>query len=185
MTPAWLKEGISHMKIGHSILNKHLVWIVGLTVCGILVTASLVHAQAQHASGGGTYFVEPGIRSQFQFNTTGVQCKVGHAVFPDGTLFQMFMFSTSVDSIDIDIAAKTVTMTGSMVSTVVFTSRMAHLPVLAKLCLMSRLRKTMERRALIRTSFPLRLTIPIRLAWTSLTCLAVRRHSLALSPRAT
>ncbi len=107
------------MRIRHSILNKHLDWIVGLTVCGILLTASLVQAQAQHASGGGTYFVEPGIRSQFQFNTTQVQCKVGHAVFPDGTVFQMFMFSTSVDSIDIDTAAKTVTMTGSMVSTVV------------------------------------------------------------------
>jgi hypothetical protein len=37
---------------------------------------------------------------------------------PDGTVFQMLMFSTSVDSVNIDSAAKTVTITGSMVSIV-------------------------------------------------------------------
>ena len=36
----------------------------------------------------------------------------------DGTVMQMFMFSTSVDSVDIDVAAKTATITGSMVSKV-------------------------------------------------------------------
>src|SRR5438046_4082160 len=37
---------------------------------------------------------------------------------PDGTVIQMYMFSTSVDSVDIDSAAKTVTITGSMISIV-------------------------------------------------------------------
>ena len=37
---------------------------------------------------------------------------------PDGTVMQMFMASTSVDSFSIDSTAKTVTITGSMVSTV-------------------------------------------------------------------
>ena len=37
---------------------------------------------------------------------------------PDGTVMQMFMFSTSVDSVTIDRAAKTVTLTGSMLSIV-------------------------------------------------------------------
>jgi hypothetical protein len=81
----------------------------------------LVQAQAQHASGGGTYFVAPGMRSEFQFDQAHVQCKVGHGIVPDGTgtVMQMFMFSTSVDSVEIDSAAKTATITGSMVSIVV------------------------------------------------------------------
>jgi len=37
---------------------------------------------------------------------------------PDGTVMQMFMSSTSVDTVSIDNAAKTVTITGSMVSIV-------------------------------------------------------------------
>jgi hypothetical protein len=37
---------------------------------------------------------------------------------PNGTVMQMFMASTSVDSVSIDSAAKTVTITGSMVSIV-------------------------------------------------------------------
>jgi hypothetical protein len=91
-----------------------------LFLCAYLGTAGLVPAQAQshHASGGGTYFVEPGIRSEFQFSESQVQCKVGHAVLPDGTGFQMFMFSTDIDSVSIDSLAKTVTITGTMVSIV-------------------------------------------------------------------
>ena len=38
---------------------------------------------------------------------------------PDGTGFQMFMFSTDIDSVSIDSLAKTVTITGTMVSIVV------------------------------------------------------------------
>jgi hypothetical protein len=82
------------------------------------MSASVQHAHGQHASGGGTYFVMPGVRSEFQFNEAHVQCKVGHAVMEDGTVMQMFMFSTSVDSVTIDSAARTVTLTGSMVSIV-------------------------------------------------------------------
>ena len=91
-----------------------------LFLCAYLGAAGLVPAQAQshHASGGGTYFVMPGMRSEFQFNESHVQCKVGHAVLPDGTGFQMFMFSTDIDSVSIDSVAKTVTITGTMVSIV-------------------------------------------------------------------
>ena len=86
-----------------------------------LGVTGLVPAQAQshHASGGGTYFVMPGMRSEFQLSESHVQCKVGHAVMPDGTGFQMFMFSTGIDSVTIDSLAKTVTITGTMVSIVV------------------------------------------------------------------
>ena len=94
-------------------------WIAGLVTCALFGVAGLgVEAQAQQASGGGTYFVEPGINSEFQFNPVHVQCKIGHAVLGDGTVFQMLMFSTSVESVSIDSAANTVTITGSMVSIV-------------------------------------------------------------------
>jgi hypothetical protein len=107
------------MKIGDyfsAIASNRLLWVI---TCGLFATAGMeVRAQAQHAGGGGTYFVAPGMRSEFQFNQAHVQCKVGHGVMPDGTVMQMFMFSTSVDSVTIDRAAKTVTLTGSMVSIV-------------------------------------------------------------------
>src|SRR5207302_1493236 len=77
-----------------------------------------LQAQAGQASGGGTYFVEPGIRSEFQFDSARVQCKVGHAVLSDGTVFQMFMFSESVDSVVIDSSTKSVVITGTMTSIV-------------------------------------------------------------------
>ena len=93
--------------------------LIGLVAGGLLVTGPLaIRAEAQNASGGGTYFVEPGIRSEFQFNQAHVQCKIGHTVMADGTVLQMFMFSTSVDSVSVDPVAKTVTITGSMVSMV-------------------------------------------------------------------
>ena len=93
--------------------------LVGLTACGLLATGHVTaRGPAQHASGGGTYLVMPGVRSEFQFDQARVQCKIGHTVLDDGTVFQMFMFSTSVESVTIDSGAKTVTITGSMVSIV-------------------------------------------------------------------
>ena len=107
------------MRISSYFLGLGRGRLIGLAACGLLTTGGLtVQAQAQQASGGGTYFVEPGLRSEFQFNETEVQCKIGHAVLGDGTVFQMLMFSTSVDSVTIDSTAKTVTITGSMVSIV-------------------------------------------------------------------
>jgi len=107
------------MKIAYCSSSLRFGRIVGLLACGLLTAGRLsVQAQGQQASGGGTYFVAPGIRTQLQFDQAHVQCKIGHSVLPDGTVFQMFMFSTSVDSVTIDSAAKTVTITGSMVSIV-------------------------------------------------------------------
>ena len=107
------------MKTAHYVSGLHFGRLVGLAVCGLLTSGHLtVCAQTQQASGGGTYFVLPGVRSEFQFDQAHVQCKIGHTVMDDGTVFQMFMFSTSVDSVTIDSAAKTVTITGSMVSIV-------------------------------------------------------------------
>jgi hypothetical protein len=60
----------------------------------------------------------PGMRSEFQFNESHVQCKVADAALPDGTGFQMFMFSADIESVSIDSLAKTVTITGTMVSIV-------------------------------------------------------------------
>jgi hypothetical protein len=76
-----------------------------------------VQATNDHASGGGTYFVKPGILSEFQFSQSHLQCKIGHGVLPDGTILQMLMFSTNVDSVTIDSAAGTVLITGTMIST--------------------------------------------------------------------
>ena len=90
---------------------------IGILLLSLTIVAP-VQAAGSQASGGGTYFVEPGVRSQFQFSLSHVQCKVGHAVLHDGTVFQMYMFSTSVDSVTIDSAAKTITITGSMISIV-------------------------------------------------------------------
>ena len=106
-------------RISYTFSSLRFGWIAGLVSCALFGVAGLgVQAQAQHASGGGTYFVEPGLRSEFQFNQAHVQCKIGHAVLADGTVFQMFMFSTSVDSVTVDSAAKTVVIAGTMVSIV-------------------------------------------------------------------
>jgi len=94
---------------------------VGLAVGILLFSLAFVapvQAASSNASGGGTYFIEPGIRTELQFSQSHVQCKVGHAVMPDGTVFQMYMFSASVDSVTIDSVAKTVIITGSMISIV-------------------------------------------------------------------
>lgn len=98
--------------------SKHLRTLLALAS---LLTAGLfpVQALAGNATGGGTYFVEPGVRSEFQFSKALVQCKIGHAVLPDGTALQMLMFSTDIASVTIDSGAKTVSITGTMVSIVV------------------------------------------------------------------
>lgn len=96
---------------------QHLYALL-LCACLGMVGFCPVQAQGQHASGGGTYFVEPGVRSEFQFSSAHVQCKVGHAVLHDGTAFQMWMFSTSVDLVTVDSAARTAALTGTMVSIV-------------------------------------------------------------------
>jgi len=103
--------------------------LVGILACGLLTTAHL-SAQANDQKGGGgggqarghrafgegTSFIDPGVLTTFQFDATEVICMVGRVVMPDGTLMQMFMVSEHVDSFTIDPAAKTVTITGSMVS---------------------------------------------------------------------
>src|SRR5437762_3269573 len=107
------------MKITYPSSRKRFGWSAGLVTCALFGAAGLgVQAHAQQAGGGGTYFVEPGIRSEFQFDQAQVQCKIGHAILGDGTVFQMLMFSSSVESVSIDSAAGTVTITGNMVSIV-------------------------------------------------------------------
>jgi len=117
ITPVQTKE--LTMKIKNTSSSMRFDWSTGLVTCALFGVAGLgVQAHAQQASGGGTYLVEPGIRSEFQFDQTRVQCKIGHAILGDGTVFQMLMFSTSVESVSIDSAAGTVTITGNMVSIV-------------------------------------------------------------------
>ena len=92
-----------------------------LLFCSSLAAVNFLPAHAQGraaANGGGTYFVEPGIRSEFQFGANHVQCKIGHAVLPDGTSLQMYMASLTIDTVNIDSAAKSAVITGSMVSIV-------------------------------------------------------------------
>jgi hypothetical protein len=93
-------------------------WLPLLWVCWAPISLLATHAWGNQASGGGTYFVEPGIRSEFQFNSAHVQCKIGHAVMPDGTTTQMLMQSTKIDSVTVDSMAKTAVITGTMISIV-------------------------------------------------------------------
>ncbi len=107
------------MRIRNYFLGLSPGRLIALAACGLLTTGGLtVQAQAQQAAGAGTYFVQSGVRTEFQFDQAHVQCKIGDSVLPDGTVFQMFMLSTSVDSVSIDSAAQTVTITGAMVSIV-------------------------------------------------------------------
>ena len=88
-------------------------------ICAIgAIAPGSARAANNHASGGGTYLVEPGILSEFQFTESRVQCKVGHAVMGDGTVFQMWMFSTHVGSVAINGADHSVVIHGTMVSMV-------------------------------------------------------------------
>jgi len=74
-------------------------------------------ARAADASGGGTYLLS-GIRTEFQFSQSHVQCKIGHGVFADGTVIQMYMESKTINAVTIDSSAKTVVISGTMVSEV-------------------------------------------------------------------
>ena len=85
--------------------------LASLALCSL---SAPVRAQVRHASGGGIYSPAPGILSQFQLSEYRVQCKIGHAVLGDGTVIQMLMFSTSVDSVT--FGGNSVTIAGSMVS---------------------------------------------------------------------
>lgn len=98
-------------------VSRHATAVV---LCALFSGAGPPSARAldQQANGGGSYFVEPGIRSEFQFSASHVQCKIGHAVLPDGTTLQMYMASKTIDSVTIDSEAKTVVITGTMVSIV-------------------------------------------------------------------
>src|SRR5262245_37399165 len=94
--------------------RRRLLLYACLAIVGLLP----IHASGNQASGGGTYFVELGIRSEFQFNTAHVQCKIGHTVLSDGTTLQMLMESTEIDSVAIDSMANTATIIGTMISIV-------------------------------------------------------------------
>src|SRR5437867_591306 len=74
-------------------------------------------ARAADASGGGTYMLS-GIRTEFQFSQSHVQCKIGHGVFPNGTVIQMYMESKTINAVTIDNSAKTVVISGTMISEV-------------------------------------------------------------------
>ena len=91
--------------------------VAGLLLLSLTFVAQ-VQATGSQASGGGTYFVKPGILSEFQLSESHVQCKIGHGVLDDGTVLQMWMFSTSIDSVSVDSAAGTVDITGTMISIV-------------------------------------------------------------------
>ena len=75
--------------------------VVVALLCAFLSNAGppSVQASDHHASGGGTYFVEPGILSEFQFDKAHVQCKVGHAVLADGTTFASNTVSIAIDDL--------------------------------------------------------------------------------------
>src|SRR2546427_748363 len=83
-------------RISYTFSSLRFGWIAGLVSCALFGVAGLgVQAQAQHASGGGTYFVESGIRSEFQFDQGHVQWKIGHPVLWAGPAFQRLLFSHS------------------------------------------------------------------------------------------
>jgi hypothetical protein len=91
--------------------------VTGLLLLTLTFVAQ-VQATGSHASGGGTYFVKPGILSEFQLSESHVECKIGHGILADGTVLQMWMFSTSIDSVSVDSAAQSVDISGTMISIV-------------------------------------------------------------------
>jgi hypothetical protein len=96
-------------------LRSLYVFVLGVWLGPI---ACLSAQAGTHASGGGTYSPAHGILSEFQFSEAHVQCKIAHAVMPDGTVLQMFMDSTSIDSVTINSVAKTAVIKGQMTSVV-------------------------------------------------------------------
>src|SRR5216683_1734130 len=95
----------------------HFTKLVGLLLLSLTWVVG-VQATSGHASGGGTYHIEPNIRTEFQFTETHVQCKIAHAVLSNGTGFHMLMLSTSIYSVTINSADKTMLITGQMISIV-------------------------------------------------------------------
>ena len=118
------------MKTTHHSFPPCRSLIAALAAAVLIITGGLaMRAQAGEASGGGTYSPDDGINSEFQLSPSHVQCKIAHAILngfklqdgtpvPDGTVLRMRMFSQSVDSVTINSSAKTVTITGSMISIV-------------------------------------------------------------------
>ncbi len=88
-----------------------VAWLGAMFVLGPSATP---YGNGDKASGGGTYFPEPGILSEFAFSSAAAQCKIGHAVLPGGITLQMLMMSTTVDSVVIDTSAGTADLYGSM-----------------------------------------------------------------------
>ena len=86
-----------------------------LTLMAVAVACPLTGGSEGHASGGGTYILS-GIRTEFQLSETHVQCKIGRGIFPNGTIIQMFMESKTIKFVTIDSIAKTVVLSGTMVS---------------------------------------------------------------------
>lgn len=98
--------------------KRPLLRVLALFAGILLATLGAVSVFAGSASGAGTHQVVEGVFAQFQFNHGGVQCKIAHGVLPDGTVIQMFMTSTTVDSFD--VSGNSATITGEMVSTTIF-----------------------------------------------------------------
>ena len=95
---------------------RNFLRIVMAIVLVAPVLPQSAEGSANHASGGGTYILS-GIRTEFQFSESHVQCKIAHGIFPTGTVIQMFMESKTINAVTIDSTAKTVVISGTMVST--------------------------------------------------------------------
>jgi hypothetical protein len=96
------------------LLQCHLVLLL---VTWLGPVTSLAAQSGSHAHGGGTYSpTGTGFLSEFQFNEAHVQCKIAHGVLPDGTAIQMFMDSTSINSVS--VTGNTAVITGQMTSVV-------------------------------------------------------------------
>ncbi len=93
-----------------------VILFAGAAIASTVVGPTLA---AHTASGGGTYFVAPGFLSQFQFSPGFLQCKIAEVGKP--TVFQMFMFSTSITGFatDTTVSPPVAMVEGEMVSTTV------------------------------------------------------------------
>src|SRR4029077_9185672 len=69
---------VEHFSNGKAVRVMRLPkgWIIGLSIWSLCLTARFaLAAEGSVAAGGGTYFVAPGIRTEFQFDSAHVQCK--------------------------------------------------------------------------------------------------------------
>jgi len=94
---------------------RTLLRILTATMLVMPVMHEPAEGASSHATAGGTYLLG-GIRTEFQLSEAHVQCKIAHGTFPDGTLIQMYMESKTINSVTIDSSAKTVVISGTMVS---------------------------------------------------------------------